>query len=117
MFAPIHIRGKHADEKLSIIPIPNEGHSHAEWRGDKTMTYAPRPNEFIPYQEVLPVRVGRPKTIRPGLWRRLVGAVFESRERQVERAAERYIARSGGRLTDEIERQIADHLITGKWWQ
>jgi hypothetical protein len=117
MFVPIHIAGTHADEKLSIIPIPNEGHSHPEWRGDKIMTYAPRPSEFIPYQEVLPVQASRAKAARPGLWRRFVGAVFESRERYVERAAERYIARSGGRLTDEIERQIADHLITGKWWQ
>ena len=76
------------------------------------MTYAPRPNEFVPYYDV-----GSAPAPRPSLWRRLVDGIFESRERRVEREAERYIARSGGRLTDEIERQIADRLVTGKWWQ
>lgn len=81
------------------------------------MTYSPRPNEFVPYYDVVSAPAARARTHRPGLWRRLVGAIFESRERQVEREAESYIARSGGRLTDEIERQITDRLITGKWWQ
>ena len=81
------------------------------------MSYAPRPHEFVPYHEVLPVQVGRARAARPGLWRRFVGAIFQARERQVEREAARYVARSGGRLTDEIERQITDRLITGKWWQ
>jgi hypothetical protein len=86
--------------------------------GDMTMTYAPRPNEFVPYYDVVSKPAARAVGTRhPGLWKRLAGAIFESRERQVEREAEAYIARSGGRLTDEIERQITDRLITGKWWQ
>jgi hypothetical protein len=79
------------------------------------MTYAPRPNEFVPYYDVLPVSVARAAVTRPSLWRRLVGAVFESREKQMELEAERYIARTGGRITDEIEREITDRLVTGKW--
>jgi len=77
------------------------------------MTYAPRPNEFVPYYDV-PAAHRAPQ--RAGLWRRLAGAIFESRQRRAELEAERFIARSGGRLTDEIERQITERLITGKWW-
>ena len=77
------------------------------------MTYAPRPNEFVPCYDV---PAAHPVVPRPSLWRRLVGAIYESRERQVERETAAYIARTGGRLTDEVERQITDRLITGKWW-
>jgi hypothetical protein len=82
--------------------------------GDKTMTYAPRPHEFIPLFEA-PAALGRPVTRRRGLLRRWLDAVFVSREQEAERAAARYIARTGGRLTDEIERQITDRIITGNW--
>jgi hypothetical protein len=80
------------------------------------MTYAPRPNEFVPYFEApaaLAHRIGAP---RRGLLRRIFGGIFESREAQAERTAAEYIARTGGRLTDEIERQITDRIITGNWW-
>jgi len=79
------------------------------------MTYAPRPTEFVPFFPAPPAT--RPVAARRGLLHRLFGAVFESREAQAERAAERFIARTGGRLTDEIERQITDHIITGNWWR
>lgn len=79
------------------------------------MTYAPRPNEFVPYYDV-PVAHRGAVTKRPGLWRRLIDAIVESPEQQMERETAAYIARTGGRLTDEIERQITDRLITGKWW-
>jgi len=77
------------------------------------MTYAPRPHEFVPHYDV---PVAHRAATRPSLWRRLAGAILVTRERQAEIEAERYIARAGGRLTDEIERQITDRLITGKWW-
>jgi hypothetical protein len=81
------------------------------------MTYAPRPNEFVPYFEApaaLAHRIGAP---RRGLLRRIFGRIFESREQQAERSAADYIARSGGRLTDEIERQITERIIAGNWWR
>jgi hypothetical protein len=81
------------------------------------MTYAPRPNEFVPYFEApaaLAHRVGGAR--RRGLLRRIFGGIFESREEQAERNAADYIARTGGRLTDEVERQITDRIIAGKWW-
>jgi hypothetical protein len=80
------------------------------------MTYAPRPNEFAPYFDApivtAPVRA---KPRRRGLLRRLLDAVHESAERQAERDAARVLERSGGRLTDSIEREITDHLINGTW--
>ena len=76
------------------------------------MSYSPRPHEFVPYYDV---PLAHAPVARPSLWRRLVEAVFESRDRQMEREAERYIARTGGRITDEIEREITDRLVTGKW--
>ena len=82
------------------------------------MTYAPRPNEFVPYFEApaaLAHRIGGPR--RRGLLRRIFGVMFESREQQAERTAADYIARSGGRLTDEIERQITDRIIGGSGWR
>jgi len=80
------------------------------------MTYAPRPTEFVPYFDTpivtAPVRA-QPK--RRGFLRRLVDAVLESAERQAERDAAQVLERSGGRLTDSIERELTDRLITGSW--
>jgi hypothetical protein len=78
------------------------------------MTYAPRPTEFVPFFQA-PAAADRPAGKSHGLLRRLLDAVFVSREQEAERAAARYIARAGGRLTDEIERQITDRIITGNW--
>lgn len=78
------------------------------------MTYAPRPNEFTAYFETVSP-LPRPAAPRAGLLRRLLRDVFPSREQQVNREAAHLIARSGGRLTDDIERQITDRLITGAW--
>lgn len=88
------------------------------------MTYAPRPHEFVPLFEA-PAALGRQvgrqvggqvAAPRRGLLRRIFGGVFETREAQAERKAAEYIARTGGRLTDEIEREITDHIIGGSWW-
>ena len=80
------------------------------------MTYAPRPNEFVPYFEA-PAALARRIPARRGLLRRILGGIFESREQHAERVAADYIARSGGRLTDEIERQITDRIIGGSGWR
>jgi hypothetical protein len=78
------------------------------------MTYAPRPTEFVPFFRAQ-VAADRPARKSHGLLRRFLDALFVSREQEAERAAARYIARTGGRLTDEIERQITDRIITGNW--
>ena len=78
------------------------------------MTYAPRPNEFVSFLAAPRAAVCHPVK-RKGLLRRLLAAVLQSREKQAERDVARFIARTGGRLTDEIERQITDGIITGNW--
>ena len=71
------------------------------------MTYSPRIKDFAP---AVP-----PVAPRQGLLRRALDAVFESRRRSAERDIARLVARSGGRLTDDIERRITDRLINSDW--
>jgi hypothetical protein len=44
---------------------------------------------------------------RGGMLLRIVTALRESRRRAAEREIERFIQRNGGRLTDELEREIS----------
>lgn len=53
--------------------------------------------------------------MRAGLLRRLFDAMFESRQRAFEREAEAYLARTGGRFTDSIEREINERHFNGGW--
>jgi hypothetical protein len=48
---------------------------------------------------------------RAGIFRRIFDAFTLSGQRQVERDIRRLIGRSGGHLTDEMERQIGEYLI------
>ncbi len=43
----------------------------------------------------------------PSVWTRMLEAFASSRRRQAESAVERYIAMNGGRLTDNMERDIS----------
>lgn len=47
-----------------------------------------------------------------GLLRRIFEAVFESRQRHADLDIARFIARSGGHLTDDIERRMMERLTT-----
>jgi hypothetical protein len=79
------------------------------------MSYAALPTEF--QSNVSPYR-GAPATEatpRPGFLVRLFNAVFESRQRQAERDIEDYLARTGHRFTDSIEREINEHYFNGSW--
>lgn len=49
------------------------------------------------------------------LWRRIFDAVIESRQKSVEREVALWLARSGGRITDNIEREITESLMTGNF--
>ena len=44
---------------------------------------------------------------------RIVAAIERSDQRRIEQEAERFIANHGGRLTDDLERQLTEHL-TGR---
>ena len=46
----------------------------------------------------------KPEPNRAGFFRRLINAIFVSRQRQVEREIARYL--QNGRFTDEVEREI-----------
>ena len=52
---------------------------------------------------------------RRGLLRRFYDAVMDSRRRHAEREVVRFLGRTGGRLTDDIERQITERLWTSGW--
>ena len=56
----------------------------------------------------VPVRYVSPA--RPSLLRRILEALDASNQRSVERAVGRYIARNGGQLTDQLERDIAQRF-------
>ena len=79
------------------------------------MTYAARPSEFVPCRRSEPADLGRGAGRRRGLLRRFYDAVFESRQKQAERAIAAYLETTGGRFTDAIERRVTERLISGHW--
>ena len=56
---------------------------------------------------------------RVGILRRVFGALLEAmhelRRKQTERDIANYVALRGGRMTDELEREIARRLFTSDW--
>ena len=76
------------------------------------MAYTAYSGEFVPFRsDDAASYVGH----RRGLLRRIFDFVFESRCRQAEREVARYLERSGGRMTDDMELRISQRLITGGW--
>jgi hypothetical protein len=49
----------------------------------------------------------------PGLFALLFAAMAESRQRQADREIARFLAGSGGKFTDETEREIERRFLTG----
>jgi len=45
-----------------------------------------------------------------GIIRRILAAMERSHQRRVDQEAERFIAKHGGRITDDLERQLGEHL-------
>jgi hypothetical protein len=80
--------------------------------GDDTMAYAP--SALAPRALAFartPARTGQ------GFFARLLAAMAASRQRQAEREIARYLAGTGGKLTDEIEREIERrYLSTPSHW-
>jgi hypothetical protein len=48
------------------------------------------------------------------LWR-IFDAIVESRQKSANREIALRLARSGGRITDSIEREITQSLLKGNW--
>jgi hypothetical protein len=79
------------------------------------MTYAAHPAAFHGHLS-LSRRAAAPQLpARPGILRRLFDAVYESRARAAEREAAVFLARTGGRFTDSIERELNDRHFSGGW--
>jgi hypothetical protein len=70
------------------------------------MTYAANYRDFGSYFRHKDSTKSDPNANKPGILRRILGAIFETRQEQIEREVARFVARSGGRITDDIERKI-----------
>ena len=79
------------------------------------MTIAARPADFhsniAAYRQPAAVKA----TPRRTILRRVFDAVFETRQRHAERVVEAYLARTGHRFTDSIERELNDHMFNSGW--
>jgi hypothetical protein len=76
------------------------------------MTYAANYRDFGSYFRDMDSTKSSPDANKPGILRRIFGAIFETRQEQIEREIARFVARSGGRITDDIERKIMQHFFT-----
>ena len=53
---------------------------------------------------------------KASILRRIFDAFMQSRQRDVDRQIARFLAaRSGGTLTDDLEREISQRLMTSNW--
>jgi hypothetical protein len=53
---------------------------------------------------------------RPGILRRIFDGLIERRQRDVDRQIAGFlVARSAGKLTDDLEREISHRLSTSNW--
>ena len=77
------------------------------------MSYAAHHAEFSRYADHKSAPEHRAAN-KTGL-RRLFEAVFESRQRHADKEIARFIANSGGSLTDDIERRMMARLTTSDW--
>jgi hypothetical protein len=74
------------------------------------MVYAP--STFAPRELAFTRTSQTSKPTRRGPLRWLVDAMMASRRRQAERDIARYVAGSGGKFTDEVEREIERRFLS-----
>jgi hypothetical protein len=72
------------------------------------MAYATDHLEFARYYDPAARKAGH-----RGLLRRAYDALHASRQRQADRDIAAYVERSGGRLSDSIERELMDRVMRG----
>jgi hypothetical protein len=81
---------------------------------EKHMTYAAHHRDLVPcFGEEASSRDAASN--KHGLLRRILNIMLESRQNQADRDMARFVIRSGGRLTDEIEREMTQRLFKGNW--
>lgn len=79
------------------------------------MTHAAHHNEFARYAGDNVASQRNPVAKRPGILRRVFNAMIESRQRQTNRQIAHYLAQSGGRFSDEVERDLMRRVSTSNW--
>jgi len=81
------------------------------------MAYAP--STLVPRDLAVPARkvaiASAPVRSRNGLFSRFVAALMESRQRQADREIARYLSDTGGKFTDETEREIERRFLSTHW--
>lgn len=83
------------------------------------MSYAAHRKDFGPVLDATPPEPSSASIAdTPGLFARLLDRILEPRHAQVDREIGALLARSGGRLTDSLEREMMQHLMrsgVGLW--
>ena len=79
----------------------------------KPMTYAANRTTSASYVSCEPPTHTIERKV--GILRRIFDAIIESRQKQVDRSIARFLAQSGGRLTDDMEREMMERLFKGNW--
>ncbi len=82
------------------------------------MTYTANHKNLASYVSYNPTK--RSATVKTvGILRRIFGALFDAmhelRRRQAEREIANFVARRGGRITDDLEREMTRRLFTTDW--
>ena len=79
------------------------------------MSYAGHCRHFGSYADQMPSMIATaPK--RRGIFRRILDAMMEARQREADRQIARFLAaRSARFLTDDLEREISQRLSTSNW--
>jgi hypothetical protein len=80
------------------------------------MTYAAHTTGFQPCVARASSAAAPLAPARTGLLTRLFGSLASIRAREAERTAAAYLARTGYRFTDSIERDLNDRLLGGGGW-
>ena len=79
------------------------------------MTYAAHSDHFTPYFTHKASSKSNAVAKKPCVLWRIFDAIVESRQKSVDREIALRLARSGRRLTDSIEREITQGLLTDNW--
>ena len=79
------------------------------------MNYAAHHRDFPYFRDKASTTRSNAVTNKAGILRRIFDAIIESRQKQADRDIARFLARSGGRLTDDMEREMTQRLSTGNW--
>jgi hypothetical protein len=59
-------------------------------------------------EALLPIAIRKP--VHNGFLRRISAVIERWKQRQIDQEAGRFIAEHGGRLSDDVERQLTDHF-------